>query len=140
MANAQTEGASASQVPFHTGYSTLSKPVDSVNMPVGYAKAVGQMAYIWGWPMVNMFNRRAGITQAAEPGLMNGVVPVAPRGRIAMLTGYVKPLQTFIACPNQDVAYGLGYFALDVEPVVIQVPDFGDRSDLRGCREGERSK
>jgi hypothetical protein len=23
--------------------------------------------------------------------------------------------------------YGLGFFALDVEPVVIQVPDFGDR-------------
>ena len=35
--------------------------------------------------------------------------------------------QTFVTCPNQDVAYGLGFFALDEEPVVIQVPDFGDR-------------
>jgi hypothetical protein len=32
-----------------------------------------------------------------------------------------------VTCPNQDVVYGLGFFALDVEPVVIQVPDFGDR-------------
>ncbi|MEV6272938.1 DUF1254 domain-containing protein [Kribbella sp. NPDC051936] len=29
--------------------------------------------------------------------------------------------------PNQDVVYGLGFFALDEQPVVVQVPDFGDR-------------
>ena len=28
---------------------------------------------------------------------------------------------------NQDVVYGLGFFSLDEEPVVLQVPDFGDR-------------
>ena len=32
-----------------------------------------------------------------------------------------------MTCPNQDVVYGLGFFSLDEEPVVIQVPDFGDR-------------
>lgn len=35
--------------------------------------------------------------------------------------------QNFIACPNQDVVYGLGFFSLDEQPVVIQIPDFGDR-------------
>ena len=118
---------SSSQVPFHTSCATLAQPSGDVKMTPGYARAVGQMAYVWGWPMVNMFNRRAGITQAPQPALMNGVIPVGPRGRLSMLTGYIKPLQTFIACPNQDVAYGLGYFSLDIEPVVIQVPDFGDR-------------
>ena len=44
-----------------------------------------------------------------------------------MLTGYVDPGETFIADPNQDVVYGLGYLSLEKEPVVIQVPDFGDR-------------
>ena len=104
------------------------------NMPVAgaalhpdYAKAVGRFAYIWGWPLVNMWNRRAGITQAPAPGRLGGVVPVAPQGRIGMLNDYVLPDQSFVACPNQDVAYGLGYFSLDEEPVVIQVPDFGDR-------------
>ena len=29
--------------------------------------------------------------------------------------------------PNQDVVYGLGYLSLEQEPVVIQVPEFGDR-------------
>jgi hypothetical protein len=44
-----------------------------------------------------------------------------------MLNDYVLPDQSFVACPNQDVAYGLGYFSLDDEPVIMQVPDFGDR-------------
>jgi hypothetical protein len=85
------------------------------------------MAYVWGWALVNLSNRRAGITQAPAPGRLGGVVPVAPRGRIGMLNDYVLPDQSFVACPNQDVAYGLGFFSLDEEPAVIQVPDFGDR-------------
>ena len=92
-----------------------------------YAKAVGRMAYVWGWPMVNQINRRAAITQAPEPGRLNGVLPVAPRGQIGMLSDYIDPGQNFVTCPNQDVVYGLGFFSLDEEPVVIQVPDFGDR-------------
>ena len=44
-----------------------------------------------------------------------------------MLTDYVDPEERAIACPNQDVVYGIGALALDISPVVIQVPDFGDR-------------
>ena len=44
-----------------------------------------------------------------------------------MLTGYVDPAERFIVTPNQDVVYGVGFTALDKEPVVFQVPDFGDR-------------
>ncbi|STQ12186.1 Protein of uncharacterised function (DUF1254) [Enterobacter cloacae] len=55
-----------------------------------------------------------------------GMVPVAPMGQLSMLTDYIKPEETFVTCPNQDVAYGLGFFELDKEPVVLQVPDFGD--------------
>ena len=35
--------------------------------------------------------------------------------------------QTFIVCPNQDVVYGGGFAALEKEPMVFQVPDFGKR-------------
>ena len=62
-----------------------------------------------------------------SPGLLGGIVPFAPVGYNAMLTNYIKPEQTFIACPNQDVVYGAGFSALDKEPTVFQVPDFGDR-------------
>ena len=92
-----------------------------------YAKSVARMAYIWGYPMVNMVNRRAAIGSAPEPGRMGDVIPVSPTGQIAMLYDYIKPDQSFIACPNQDVVYGLGFFALDKQPVVLQVPEIGDR-------------
>ncbi|MCX5581194.1 DUF1254 domain-containing protein [Kaistia terrae] len=105
----------------------LTQPTPGIAMQPGYARALAQTAYVWGWPMVNMINRRAAITQAPQPGHLNGVLPAAPRGQIAMLADYIEPSETFVTCPNQDVVYGLGFFDLDTEPVVIQVPDFGDR-------------
>jgi hypothetical protein len=108
-------------------FADLSLPSPDVKPPPEYVKAVARTAYVWGWPMVNMLNRRARITQAPEPGYMGGVLPVAPRGQIGMLHDYIQPSERFVVCPNQDVVYGLGFFDLDKEPVVIQVPDFGDR-------------
>jgi hypothetical protein len=117
----------AQQVPLPQSAAAVTQPATGVTMQPEYAKAVGRMAYIWGWPMVNQINRRAAITQAPEPGRLNGVLPVAPRGQIGMLSEYIDPDQTFVTCPNQDVVYGLGFFSLDEEPVVVQVPDFKDR-------------
>jgi len=115
------------QTSFPSSAAEVKQPVSGAIMHKGYVKTVGRMAYVWGWPLVNVFNRRATITQAPAPGRLGGVVPVAPLGRLCMLNDYVLPDQSFVACPNQDVAYGLGYFSLDEEPVVMQVPDFGDR-------------
>ena len=116
-----------SQVPFPTKASEVGRPAKGTIMQVEYAKAVARMAYIWGWPMVNQMNRRSAMAQATEPALLDGKLPVAPRGHIGMLADYVDPGVTFVTCPNQDVVYGLGFFSLDKEPAVIQVPDFGDR-------------
>jgi hypothetical protein len=44
-----------------------------------------------------------------------------------MLTDYIEPEERSVACPNQDVVYGLSLLALDLSPVVVQVPDFGRR-------------
>ena len=88
---------------------------------------VGRAAYFWGYPLVATSNRRAAFAKAPERILLGGVVPMAPVGYNMMLTGYIKPDQDFIVCPNQDVVYGGGFTALDKEPTVFQVPDFGDR-------------
>jgi hypothetical protein len=99
-----------------------------------YVQTVGRMAYFWGWPLVNAANRAAAFSKAPEPGLLGGVIPVG-YNHLAMLTGYIAPDQHFIACPNQDVAYGAGFFDPDQGPAVIQVPDFGNRfcsSAVRG--------
>ena len=96
-------------------------------MTKAYVQMVGRMAYVWGWPLVYVYNQRTELTKAPETGLLAGVLPIGPMNQVVMLTGYIDPGETFIADPNQDVVYGLGWLSLEKEPVVIQVPDFGDR-------------
>ncbi|MEM8606084.1 MAG: DUF1254 domain-containing protein [Myxococcota bacterium] len=91
------------------------------------AEASATKAYMWGWPMANMLTRNHRVRLVPKPGHLMGIAPVAPIGRAAMLADYIKPDQKFVACPNQDVVYGFGMMELDQSPVVIQVPDFGDR-------------
>lgn len=117
----------AEAAPSAPGASPPTAPALGVLVHPSYAATLGATAYVWGWPLVNMLNRKATITQAPQPALLNGVLPVAPRGQLAMLSSYIDPSETFVTCPNQDVVYGLGFFSLDEEPVIVQVPDFGDR-------------
>ncbi|MDS9470191.1 DUF1254 domain-containing protein [Paracoccus sp. MBLB3053] len=117
----------AGQVPPPQSPSDVPMPVAGAPISAEYAAAIGRMAYIWGWPLVNMHNRQTLFATAPHPGLLGGVLPVAPLNQIGMLSDYVRPEQRFIAAPNQDVVYGAGFMALDEDAVVVQVPDFGDR-------------
>ncbi len=124
--------AQAQQVPLPKTAAEVPGPAAGNTMTKEYVQTVGRMAYVWGYAMVNSHNRRAGIAYVVAQhgnlaGLNGGVIPMGPVGQAAMLTDYVKPEQTFVACPNQDVVYGSGFYALDKEPVVFQVPDFGGR-------------
>ena len=105
----------------------VAGPVAGMRMPDAFVKTVGQFAYVWGWPMVSMINRRTGLTSVPEPGLRGGVLPNAPLGGVCMMTDYIAPTQRFVACTNQDVLYGFGFGSLDEQPAVFQIPDFGDR-------------
>jgi hypothetical protein len=124
--------AQAQQVPLPKTPADVPGPAAGTLMTKEYVQMVGRMAYVWGYPLVNSHNRRAGFAYVTSQngnvaGLNGGMVPMAPIGQAGMLTDYVKPEQTFVTCPNQDVVYGAGYFALDKDPVVFQVPDFGNR-------------
>ncbi|GLR74025.1 DUF1254 domain-containing protein [Aliivibrio sifiae] len=101
-------------------------PTGSI-MTEGYARAVANYAYAWGWPMVNMHNRREAFKLVPYQGYLGGAMPAAPINYLTMLSDYISPNMRDIAHPNQDVVYGLGMLSLDKEPVVIQVPDFGER-------------
>ncbi|WP_063036414.1 DUF1214 domain-containing protein [Nocardia grenadensis] len=92
-----------------------------------YARTVARTAYLWGWPLVNMHNRRVAMNQLAEPGLMAGVVPAGPPGTLSMLGDYLRPEERLVACPDQDVVHGFGVLDARLEPAVVQVPEFGDR-------------
>ena len=92
-----------------------------------FAKAFAKDVYVWGCPIVNAFHRRDLFAKSPEPGLNGGILPVAPVGYVSMLSGYIVPEQRWVAHPNQDVVYGFGFGAVDKEPVILQIPDFGDR-------------
>jgi hypothetical protein len=76
--------------------------------------------------MVNVYNRRQAFRKLSQI-VLSGPVPAPPLNRLGMLTDYIVPQERIVACPNQDVVYGVGALALDLSPVVIQVPDFGER-------------
>jgi hypothetical protein len=101
-------------------------PVAGTKITEEYARLVARDAYFWAWPLVNVYNRRLANDQVKD-FIIAGPVPSAPTNRLAMLTDYITPEERLVACPNQDVVYGAGSIALDRSPVVIQVPDFGDR-------------
>ena len=89
-------------------------------------RRAAQQAYVWGWPLVYVHNCRVALEKVPSPGRSGGM-PVAPPNQLSMLTDYISPNQTIVPCPNQDVVYGYGILDLGLEPVVVQVPDFGDR-------------
>ncbi len=115
------------QVLIPTTAAEVPGPVPGNTMTKEYVQMVGRIAYVWGYPMVNAHNRRIAFSMAPVPCLVGGILPFAPVGSNAMLVNYIAPEQRFIVCPNQDVVYGAGFTALDEEPTVFQVPDFGDR-------------
>src|ERR1700756_5973079 len=126
LATAALVGAMAAQAQNPPAAQILGPEAD-VKVTESYVRMMAREAYFWGWPLANIFNRRQKFKDLPEPGLMGGIVPVAPINHLSMLTDYISPGERLVACPNQDVVYGAGSIALDIEPVVIQVPDFGDR-------------
>jgi len=102
-------------------------PVAGVRMTEDYLRSVGKLAYLWGWPLVNMHNRLSIMERLPGPGLIGGVVPAASPGSAGMLHDYITPEERLVACPNQDVVYGFGVIDAQRGPSVVQVPDFGGR-------------
>jgi hypothetical protein len=92
-----------------------------------YARLVARDTYLWAWTMANVYNRRSGYRSLKQAGRLGGGLPAAPPNHICMLTDYIKPSVRDLACPSHDVVYGAGPLALEVGPVIVQVPDFGDR-------------
>src|SRR5713101_228398 len=101
-------------------------PVAGTKITPEYAELVGRDAYFWAGPLVKLDIRRL-VHEKVTETMISGAVPVAPLNRLGMLSDYIAPEERSVACANQDVVYGIGAIALDVSPVVIQVPDFGGR-------------
>ncbi len=101
-------------------------PDPEVKITDEYAALMGRDAYFWAWPLLDIYNRRLAAAKVTKV-VRSGLAVSAPLNRLAMLTDYAGPAERLVDCPSQDMVYGLGVLALDVSPVVVQVPDFGDR-------------
>ena len=89
-------------------------------------REIGRFAYLWAWPLVNVFNRYTSLKRWSAD-LLGGIAPIAPINHLCMLNGYIDPRQRYVTCPCQDLIYGFGILDFGREPVVVQVPDFGER-------------
>ena len=102
-------------------------PPPGARLTPAFLREVGRFAYLFAWPMVNIFNRYTAFRPVIRPRLIGGIVPIAPINHLCMLTDYIDPRQRYITCPSQDLVYGFGMLDLGREPVVLQVPNFGTR-------------
>lgn len=103
-------------------------PAPGSRLSPDFVREIGRFAYLWAWPLVNVFNRYTSFQRIkTQTLLIGGVAPVAPINWLAMLHDYISPRQRYITCPAQDLVYGFGILDLEREPVVVQVPDFGQR-------------
>ena len=60
------------------GAVSIRGPVPGTRLTEEYVRQVGALAYLWGWPMVNIRNRKTTFDKLPGPGMMGGIVPVAP--------------------------------------------------------------
>src|SRR3972149_3847781 len=97
----KTAYAQEQQVPQPKTAAEVPGPAAGTAMTKEYVQMVGRMAYVWGWPMVNMGNRSTAFSKLPEPGLIGGILPAAFNG-VTMLTDYVNPDQRAGARPQQE--------------------------------------
>ena len=64
--------AQGPQVPIPQIASEVPGPALGPMMPA-YVQMVGRMAYVWGWPLVYVYNQRTALTKVPEPVILNSV-------------------------------------------------------------------
>lgn len=96
-----------------------SGPAANTIMTEEYVKHIGSLAFLWGWPMVNIHNRKVMFEKLPEPSYEGGIVPLSPPNQLCMLTDYIQPGEREVACPNQDVVYGFGITDFTKDAIVI---------------------
>jgi hypothetical protein len=76
----------AQQVPQPKTAAEVPRPVPGQTMTEEYARVVGQFAYMWAWPMMNMHNRRDAFDKVTEP-----VIVTSESALHALLDGTLTP-------------------------------------------------
>jgi hypothetical protein len=79
-------------------------------------------AYVYGYPLVTMDMTRRQFTNVATPDAAH-----APVGQMLKLRTYPAVDNHAVTAPNADTLYTTAWMDVSQEPMVLSVPDMGDR-------------
>jgi hypothetical protein len=95
-------------------------PVET--MSEAEALAIATDAYVYGYPLVTMDLTRRVLTNVETPA-----GNTAPVGQFANLRTYPDASFRAVTAPNADTLYSAAWLDLSAEPMVLRLPDMGDR-------------
>jgi hypothetical protein len=88
------------------------------------AYAIGLEAFVYGYPYVEMARRLHGETQRVAPDQ----IIAAPINNFFFFDRLARPGDgAYLKAPNNDTVYATGMLDLTSEPMVLRVPDIGNR-------------
>ncbi|WP_197713145.1 hypothetical protein [Polynucleobacter necessarius] len=70
----------AQQIPIPVKPDQVPGPVQGLSMSKEYVQTIGRLAYIWGYPLVNMYARRLAMQEVPAAGLSGGDCSGSSRG------------------------------------------------------------
>jgi hypothetical protein len=89
-------------------------------MPADEVRDVAKGAYVWGYPVVDMYSILRG--QALDSASNEFK---APLNRVGHVRNVASPDDRVVIAPNVDTPYSYAWLDLRAEPVVVTVPPFG---------------
>lgn len=88
------------------------------------AYAIGLEAFVYGYPYVEMARRLHGETRRV---VANQII-AAPINKFFYFDRLARPGDgSFLKAPNNDTVYASAMLDLDKEPMLLRVPEVGDR-------------
>jgi hypothetical protein len=101
---------------------TESKPVSTSDVSQQLAHDLGVEAYIYGYPLVLMDATRRVGTNVPKAG-----ENAAPINQIGAKRTFPDDTFTTVVSPNADTLYSFAFLDLAKEPMVLSVPEMGNR-------------
>lgn len=83
---------SVSDVWAQTAANLPTGPAPNTRYTEAYARMVAREAYVWAWPMVNVYNRRLAAEKTPEVARITGGPVISPVNRLVVETNYAPVL------------------------------------------------
>lgn len=91
-------------------------------------RALGSLAFVWGYPMVRAAQLRANLTKPRNPAdPAEQFVARGPLNAMAHARALATPQTRVGVAPNNDTLYSLAWLDLASGPFILETPDFGQR-------------